>query len=65
MNAVADCVPFCCRCNEEFPVAVEPSGWRMGMMRKKSKVPRKLKCYVEHQAGDYLCGNCYFDLTDE
>lgn len=62
--------PFCCRCKEEMPVAKEPAGWAMGMMRKLKKAPRRIQeLYREwldneiHGEG-YLCGNCYFDLTD-
>ncbi|MDP3064042.1 MAG: hypothetical protein Q8O40_12650 [Chloroflexota bacterium] len=59
--------PFCARCKEEFPIAKEPATWRMGFLRRLSKLPRRLREHHEiaHQAGGYLCGNCYFDLTDE
>ena len=63
--------PFCCRCKEDFPVAEEPTRWMMGQMRKLSKAPQKIKLQFNdwlnsevHGIG-YLCGNCYFDLTDD
>ncbi len=63
-------IPFCCRCKEDFPVATEPSVWQMGMMRKLKHAPQKVKRQMNqwidsdlHGEG-YLCGNCYFDLTD-
>jgi len=58
---------WCARCKEEFPVAVEPATWRMGFLRKLSKAPKWMRNHwsVKNQAGDYLCGNCYFDLLDE
>lgn len=63
--------PFCCRCKEDFPVSKEPATWRMGELRLLSKAPSKIKNQFRgwldsdiHGKG-YLCGNCYFDLTDE
>ena len=59
---------FCCRCKENFPVAQEPSRWQMGQMRKLTKAPMKIqrefRDWLDHEDGCYLCGNCYFDLTD-
>lgn len=59
---------FCCRCKEDFDVAEEPARWEMGMMRKLSKAPKRIKDmfrdWLDHEEGGYLCGNCYFDLTD-
>lgn len=63
-------VPFCCRCKEEFPVAKEPTGWSMGQLRKLKYAPRKIKDQFRSwlksdiHGESYLCGNCYFDLTD-
>lgn len=62
--------PFCIRCMEDFPVAQEPTVWRMGEMRPVSKLSKTLQHKVapdpEIMDGTpYLCGNCYFDLTDE
>lgn len=61
---------FCCRCKEEFPVAKEPTGWAMGKLRKLKYAPPRIKQRFRewlnsdiHGEG-YLCGNCYFDLTD-
>lgn len=62
--------PFCCRCKEDFPVAEEPTRWMMGQLRKLSKAPKKIKeqfrdwLNSEIHGEGYLCGNCYFDLTD-
>ena len=61
----------CCRCNEDFPVATEPASWRMGELRRLLKAPlrlrRRLLSYGDAEAlrDAFLCGNCYFDLTDE
>lgn len=59
---------FCCRCKEEFPVALAPH-WRMGELRHLTKAPKVIReafsTWLEHEDGGYLCGNCYFDLTDE
>ena len=58
--------PHCRRCYEDFPVAKEPSGWRMGFLRSLKKAPAKIRrqYQTEWDEEDYLCGNCYFDLTD-
>lgn len=60
---------FCCRCKEEFPEANEPTSWTMGKLRKLDKAPRRIVAqfsdWLGHPGGKYLCGNCYFDLTDE
>ena len=63
--------PFCCRCFEDFPVAEEPTGWMMGKLRRLSKAPKKIRIQFAYREDSeihgkaYLCGNCYFDLTDE
>lgn len=58
--------PFCCRCGESFPLAKEPAGWTLGTLRPLRKAPKAIK---DRYRGDpnakYLCGNCFFDLTDE
>lgn len=60
--------PFCSRCQEDFPVAVEPSRWRMGFLRRIDKAPKRIQRQFtrdkEFDEGNYLCGNCFFDLTD-
>ncbi len=62
---------FCCRCKEEFPTAAEPASWCMGMLRKLNKAPKWIQQRYQGWLkdamgkGGYLCGNCYFDLTDE
>jgi len=63
--------PFCCRCKAEFRIATEPASWRMGEMRKLKKAPKRIQgkyqewLKSETHGDGYLCGNCYFDLTDE
>lgn len=63
--------PFCCRCQEDFPVATEPSHWAMGFLRPLKFAPREIKNQFrewlnsELHGKGYLCGNCYFDLTDD
>lgn len=60
--------PFCNRCLEEFPLAPEPKlrGWAMGWLYPLTKAPAKIKSrYHREDENNYLCGNCYFDLTDE
>lgn len=60
---------FCCRCKENFPVAHEPGHWEMGVMRLLSAAPKwirdRFRDWLDHETGKFLCGNCYFDLTDE
>lgn len=62
--------PFCCNCKEDFPIATEPATWRMGSMRELKKAPKKIRqrfsswLKSELHGKGYLCGNCYFDLTD-
>jgi hypothetical protein len=60
--------PFCCRCKEDFDVTPEPAQWQMGFMRELRKAPARIRHryaeWLSHETGKYLCGNCYFDLTD-
>ena len=60
---------FCCRCKEDFPVRKERS-FVMGQLTKLKHAPAKIKREFKdwldseiHGEG-YLCGNCWFDLTD-
>lgn len=60
--------PFCCRCKEAFPVG-NSGVFKMGEMRplaeiKNPKIRVAYKEWEGHAIGAYLCGNCYFDLTD-
>ena len=59
--------PYCERCKTDFPVAKEPASWEMGRMRLLSKAPKRhaQRFKTDWERPDYLCGNCYFDLTDE
>jgi len=60
---------FCCRCKENFPIHGGLSGWQMGQMRPLKRAPKKIKeqfaDWLEDQYGNWLCGNCYYDLTDD
>lgn len=56
---------WCARCKEDFPIAEEPTLWRMGELRKLTKAPRWIRERLKGERGDYLCGNCFFDMTDE
>ncbi len=61
--------PFCCRCQEDFPVGTS-RGFNMGKLTKLKYAPAKIKRKFsgwldsELHGEGYLCGNCYFDLTD-
>jgi hypothetical protein len=59
--------PRCVRCDEDFRLADNPdAGWAMGVLRPlTSAVKRTLPRRLRGLHGDYLCGNCFFDLTDE
>lgn len=62
--------PICIRCLEDFPVAQEPTHWTMGYLRPVKKLPAKVRGRLRVDPDDirgepHLCGNCYFDLTDE
>jgi hypothetical protein len=63
-----DDAAFCCRCKEDFLLAAEPTAWRMGELRSLVFAPapirREFSDWATHPDGHYLCGNCYFDLTD-
>jgi hypothetical protein len=37
----------------------------MGEMRKLTKAPKWMQRLLGGNTGDYLCGNCYFDVLDE
>lgn len=66
---------FCCRCKEDFGVTEKGlrdgfrAKWRMGELRELKDAPKKIRDqfrdWLDHPDGHYLCGNCYFDLTDE
>ena len=63
---------FCVDCKEDFPIAGDQSGpWQMGQMRELKKAPKSIqRRFSGWMAADslverpYLCGNCYFDMTD-
>ena len=54
---------FCCRCKKEFPVAQEPTAWRIGELRRLEKAPPKVRRWLLGYRGFYLCGACYTGLT--
>ena len=67
--------PFCARCKEEFPVVddLEAGGkkaWRMGELNKIKFATKRIRDgFRDWIDGDihgepYMCGNCYFDITD-
>lgn len=63
-----DGTPFCNRCHEDFPLAPpRVRGWAMGWLYPLSKAPKWIRQRFKREIDDnnYLCGNCYFDLTDE
>ena len=61
--------PFCCRCKEDFPVNRD-AFWQMGQLNKLKRAPKRIRYQYsewlnsEIYGEGYLCGNCYFDLTD-
>jgi hypothetical protein len=62
--------PVCCRCKENFPLAKDQSKpWQMGLLRELQYAPKKIRedfaVWPDLEAERYLCGNCYFDLTDD
>jgi hypothetical protein len=60
--------PFCNRCFEEFPLASAEDGKkpiRMGLLYKLTRFGKKIRDAQERDDdNNFLCGNCYFDLTD-
>jgi len=58
---------WCKRCQEEFPIVEKGVAIRMGFLYPLSRFSKKIREHyeVKHGTGDFLCGNCYFDLTDE
>ncbi len=66
MSELSDEV-FCGRCKEDFPLRPEvPKGFkvpmRMGYNFPLKEMPGKIK--DQFREWKYICGNCYFDLTD-
>lgn len=60
--------PFCQRCKEDFPVSTV-HGFVMGYLRSIDALSKQEWRQLgivdsEEVNGRYLCGNCYFDLTD-
>lgn len=64
--------PFCAVCQEDFPVPenAEVARITMGQLyplsrwRSDSSFRRKIE-RARFGIGDHLCGNCWFDLTDD
>lgn len=56
----------CIRCGESFPVSLEEF-WVMGQLRELKHAPTWIRDRFMMKANYYcyLCGNCYFDMTDE
>lgn len=51
-------------------MAQEPASWQMGQLRKLKFAPERIREMLrewlksEIYGEGYLCGNCYFDLTE-
>lgn len=59
---------YCIRCGEDFPVSPDGVvGWLMGWLRELKYAPKRIKDSFAMKATEdsYLCGNCYYDMTDE
>lgn len=62
---------FCACCKDTgFPVVDEPARWTMGQMRELRFAPHMViervgRAWLTVDDGKFLCGDCYFDLTDE
>jgi hypothetical protein len=59
--------PDCVRCHEEFPIQKKGKGWQMGTLKPLREAPKGIQAQFSHVGAIYdlwLCGNCYFDLTD-
>ena len=60
---------FCCRCQEDFPVK-EGRHFQRRMLTELKYAPAKIKRSFndwldsEIHGKGYLCGSCYFNLTD-
>ncbi len=54
---------FCCRCKEDLPVN-KYDFWQMGKLNKLKQAPKRIRDQYREWLEGYLCGNCYFDLTD-
>lgn len=55
----------CARCMEDFPIAPEVFSVQMGYLFPLSRFAAVVRSRVGEASTDYLCGNCYFDLTDD
>lgn len=67
---MSDLIPdkvFCGRCKEDFPLAPEGQRIQMGYNYPIKRFGIKIRRWFNsHYRGfHYLCGNCYFDVTDE
>ena len=56
----------CVRCMEDFPIE-DTKLWQMGAMRTLERAPKRIRKAFQDVSDEtmYLCGNCYFDMTDE
>ena len=58
---------WCSRCQEEFPIAEDVHEQiRMGKLYELQRFSKEIRGHYEVKSGtgSYLCGNCYYDLTD-
>lgn len=74
MNADKPWQQLCCVCLKVFPVG-DPGLWQVGKCRALSTANKAVRGSVEvrpalrrralaENPGPYLCGACYFDLTE-
>jgi len=51
---------------EDFPIE-DTKLWQMGAMRTLERAPKRIRKAFQDVSDEtmYLCGNCYFDMTDE
>ncbi len=68
---MAVAVPFCNRCGEEFDIAPGALGngtvaIRLGYLYLLSILNEaKSREFKREDDNNFICGNCYFDLTDD
>ncbi len=58
---------WCCRCKSDFPTASGKSVVKeMGSLYPLKRLPKWMQNKIQFMGpGDFLCGNCYWDLVDE
>jgi hypothetical protein len=60
---------LCCNCHRVFPRGLEYTVWLEGEVRELILAPRRVRKlfreYLIEGITPYLCGACYFHLTDD